>query len=195
MRTLLPIPCFDSFCKYDPNPPCRLREMLENLADNYPLPSGLQDLRPSFTIIRDTFAIMIRLVHPDTFTGDTLSIMLGDNFDSVDAFRHENLITGINEDATAYISLPSGLFEGLNLGIDEVRLVYDIYLKDTLFMRRSNYVEEQELTNEVGSIVTSGRISSGVQVSNLEEKVELSFTKNPVSLNFEYDSTINFEQC
>ena len=156
---------------------------MEHLADNYPLPSGLQGLNPSFVIIRDTFAILIRLVHPDTFTGDTLSIMLGDDFDLVDAFQHGNLITGLVEDATAYIRLPSGLFEGLNLGTNEVRLVYDIYLKDTLFTRRSSFVENQSLTDEVGSIVASGRISS-VEVSNLREPVELSFTKNPVSLHF-----------
>ena len=162
---------------------CRLRAILEHLADTYPLPSGLQDLRPSFTIIKDTFAMRIRLVHPDTFTGDALSVMFEDSFYLVDAFQHNDLITGIDEDAAAYISLPASLFEGLNLGTDEARLVYGVYLKDTLFMRRSNYVEEQELVNEVGGIVMSGRISSGVQVSNLEEQVQLSFAKNPVSFN------------
>ena len=155
--------------------------MLEHLADTYPLPSGLQDLRPSFTITRDTFAMRIHLVHPDTFTGDALSVMFQDSFYLVDAFQQNDLVTGIDEDAAAYISLPTSLFEGLNLGTDEARLVYDVYLKDTLFMRRSNYVEEQALVNEVGGIVMSGRISSGVQVSNLEEQVQLSFAKNPVS--------------
>ena len=155
--------------------------MLERMADTYPFPSGVQDLSPSFTITRDMYAIQIHLVHPDTFTGDALSVMFRDSFYLVDALQPDDLFMGIDENAAAYISLPASLFEGLNVSIDEARIVYNVYLKDTLFMRRSNYVEEQELVNEVGAIVMSGRISSGVQVSNLEEQVQLSFAKNPVS--------------
>ena len=156
--------------------PCRLLAVLEQLADTYPLAVGTS----SEIILRKNFGIVIVPVDPEAFSGQALSALLGSQFD-FSGIGSEDIVFETIEGATASIVLPPTLFDGLDVGND-VRIVCNIYVNDRLFLRRQDYLEENKLTNnKLESIIISARIADNITVSSLEDPVQVTFLKNPVS--------------
>lgn len=148
---------------------------LNRLADGYPLPND----DSTRIILQDTFAIVITQVNVSSFTGQALSALLGSSFDFRGISR-ENIAFTAAADATASISLPETLFDGLALS--EAKLVYGIFLTSGLFLRREEYLQQNDLVNNtLGSIVIAAHIAGGIRISSLEQPVELMFLKDPVS--------------
>ena len=153
----------------------RIRSMLDQLADTYPL------TRNPTIIARDTFAIVIYSgVNPASFAGQTVTALMGNTF-QFRGFTIENIGQQALNEATGSITLPRTLFNGRNL-VRPVKLVFNMYLTESLFVRRQQYLMQTNRTyNRLGSIVMAARISGGVRISGLEQPVQQSYYKNPVS--------------
>ena len=153
----------------------RIRSMLDQLADAYPL------TRNPTIIARDTFAIVIYSgVNPASFAGQTVTALMGNTF-QFRGFTIENIGQQALNEATGSITLPRTLFNGRNL-VRPVKLVFNMYLTESLFVRRQQYLMQTNRTyNRLGSIVMAARISGGVRISGLEQPVQQSYYKNPVS--------------
>lgn len=153
----------------------RIRSMLDQLADAYPL------TRNPTIIPRDTFAIVMYFgINPASFNGQTVTALMGNTF-QFSGFTNENIGLQASSEATGSITLPRTLFNGRNL-VSPVKLVFNMYLSEGLFVRRQQYLMQTNRTyNRLGSVVMAARVAGRTRVSELEQPVEQSYYKNPVS--------------
>ena len=150
---------------------------LERLASEYPASEDGETV----LILRNTFSYAIRPANVKTFSGQALSALLGSSSDFTDTTAN-NIVLEATEGATASISLPETLFDGLNITSNETTIVYSIFLNEALFLRRQEYIEENNLTtNTPGGLVVGAFIPDNVTVTELDDPVQLTFLKNPVS--------------
>ena len=139
----------------------------------------------SEVILRRTFAIAIVTADNSTgtFSDQTLSVLLGSSFNFQD-IETDNVVLGSASGATASIRVPGSFSNGLSLG-GQARLVCSVYVSRGLFLRRQPYLEERGLRyKRVGSIIISANLAgSDMQVPDLQDPVQLTFLKDPVSLH------------
>ena len=160
----------------------RILDVVGRVVESIPIPENETEV----IIPLRSFAVSVREIEPESFTGLTFSALLGDSFDfsqnddSIDAsllvFEEQKT------QPTASITIPEDIFGSLvtssrniNMTVPR-RIVHSIYLTDSLFSRR----EESEF--QVGSIVISAAISGGVKVEGLENPIMIQFIKSPVSV-------------
>ena len=111
------------------------------------------------------------------FPGEGFSADLGNTF----TFNGTNVLLVASDDATASISLPATLLDGLNTRLTP-RLVFSFFLNEGLFVRRREYLQNSNMSAiRLGSIVIASHITGGVRVSNLQDPVQTTFITNPVS--------------
>ena len=139
----------------------------------------------SEVILRRTFAVAIVTADnaTGTFSDQTLSVLLGSSFNFQD-IETDNVVLGSASGATASIRVPGSFSNGLGFG-GQARLVCSVYLNRGLFLRRQPYLEERGLRyRRVGSIIISANLAgSDIQVPDLQDPVQLTFLKDPVSLH------------
>ena len=140
----------------------------------------------SEVILRRTFAIAIVTADNSTgmFSDQTLSVLLGSSFNFQD-IETDNVVLGSASGATASIRVPGSFSNGLGFGGQASRLVCNVYVSRGLFLRRQPYLEERGLRyRRVGSIIISANLAgSDMQVYDLQDPVQLTFLKDPVSLH------------
>ena len=147
--------------------------MIEFLANNYPV------LRNDTLtlILRNTFAVVIRIINTGYPASQNLSIILGNSF-NFHGIEESNIIQEISNNATASVSTPESLFAGLSPDT-QAKIVYTIFLDSQLFLRRRIYIQHHGFTyNRIGSLVLSTYVAN---VTTLRQPVQLRFLKNPVS--------------
>jgi len=149
--------------------------VIELLANNYPV-LGNDTLT---LILRNTFAVVIRIINTDYPASQNLSIILGNsfNFQGIEELNNIN-ITELSNNATASVSTPESLFAGLPPDT-QAKIVYTFFLDNQLFLRRRIYIQHHGFTyNRIGSLVLSTYVAN---VTTLRQPVQLHFLKNPVS--------------
>lgn len=136
---------------------------------------------------QDLFSVMVTEIDPETFEGQIFSFL--DGVPSLES----------SDEARPSISIPDNLFEifqseGSNSSASSYRIVYSVYLNDTLFVRR------EERNDSVGSVIIAATLfqinSTGgaraVRVENLvDPAVTLVFERNPAFEN-STNTTCNF---
>ena len=146
---------------------------MDQVADAYPV------VNSPIIILRDTFAIVIYDTNPTSFAGQTVTALKGTDF-QFQAFTMEQIGLEPSDQATAAITVPQSLFNGLNPG-SQARMVYNIFLNEGLFVRRQQYLEQSNQTySRLGSIVISARVAGRAPITDLQQLVEQSYYKNPV---------------
>ena len=111
------------------------------------------------------------------FPGEGFSADLGKTF----TFNGTKVLLVASDNATASISLPATLLDGLNTRLTP-RLVFSFFLNEGLFVRRREYLQNNNVSAiRLGSIVIASHITGGVRVSNLQDPVRTTFITNPVS--------------
>ena len=147
--------------------------MIELLATNYPV------LRNDTLtlILRNTFAVVIRIIDTEYPASQNLSVILGNSF-NFQGIEESDIMARISGDATASVSTPESLFDGLPPST-QAKIVYVSFLNGQLFLRRRIYIQHNGFTyNRIGSLVLSSYVAN---VATLREPVQLHFLKNPVS--------------
>lgn len=153
----------------------RLLAAIAELGSGYPIAN-----RDAPTVIlKNSFAVVIERVNLSSLSDQTLSAMFGSNFKRIE---YANFSLEQSSAATAAITLPAVLFMRLTV-TNEGRIVYRCFPNDTLFLSRREYVRQTSLTYQrLGSVVISAHVPNVLNASNLDEPVQLTFVKNPVSL-------------
>ena len=150
----------------------RLLAAIDALADGYPSSSNGPDYD-----LHDAFGVIIREVNPTSFSDKILSVHL----DDIPGISTDEISLQSFPGSSASITLPGTLFDGLNLG-SEATIVYYVFLNESLFLRREDYLERQNRTSfQLGSIVLAGHVVGEDRVNNLAQPVTLTFQKNEVS--------------
>ena len=150
----------------------RLLVAIDELADSYPVTNE------TFVLTKNNFALAI---YPEVdtfgFPGEGFSADLGNMF----TFNGTRVLLEASDDATASISLPATLLDGLNTRLTP-KLVFSLFLSEGLFVRRREYLQNSNLSAiRLGSIVIASHIAGGVSVSGLQDPVQTTFLTNPVS--------------
>ena len=155
----------------------RLLAVIAELGSGYPIAN-----RDAPTVIlKNSFAVVIERVNLSSLSDQTLSAMLGSNF-NFKRIEYANFSLEQSSAATAAITLSAVLFMRLT-ATNEGRIVYSCFPNDALFLSRKEYVRQTGLTYQrLGSVVISAHVPNVLNTSNLEEPVQLTFVKNPVSL-------------
>jgi hypothetical protein len=145
-------------------------ENLNVVVDNYPLP-----ISPPLEIPHDTFTAVVDFNFDlETFTGSSV------------AFNSSNLhlIEGdsASSDFAASVTLSSDLAPFL-ANQQDLSIVFVIYKTQGLFMEREEFIiDNNRTTLQLGStVVVEARLSVGATVSNIENVVTLTFSKNEVA--------------
>jgi len=147
--------------------------VIELLANNYPV------LRNDTLtlILRNTFAVVIRIINTDFPASQNLSIILGNSF-KFQGIEDSNITAEVSNNATASVSTPESLFAGLPPDT-QAKIVYTIFLDSQLFLRRRIYIQHRGFTyNRIGSLMLSTYVAN---VTSLRQPVQIHFLKNPVS--------------
>ena len=131
-----------------------------------------------------SFAVSVQEVQPADFEGQTFSAILGSTFefDEEEQINVDSLVLEKRDEATASISIPSGIFMSLPLSMVQnrtARITHSVFLTDLLFLRREREMGSQQL--EVGSIIISAAITGNMTVSGLDPPIMMVFAKSPVS--------------
>ena len=146
---------------------------MDQLADTYPIVDS-----PTM-LLRDTYAMVMFDVDPASFAGHTVTVLKGTDF-QFQGFTMGQIGLEASDQATGSIAVPQTLFNGLNLG-SQVRMVYSMFLTESLFVRRQQYLEQNNFTySRLGSIVMAARVAGGIRITGLQQPVEQSYYKNPV---------------
>ena len=150
----------------------RLLVVIDELADSYPVTNE------TFVVTKKKFALAI---YPEVetfgFPGEGFSADLGNMF----TFNGTRVLLEASDDATASISLPATLLDGLNTRLTP-KLIFSLFLNEGLFVRRREYLQNSNLSAiRLGSIVIASHIAGGVSVSGLQDPVQTTFITNPVS--------------
>ena len=146
---------------------------IELLANNYPVLRN-DTLTP---ILRNTFAVVIRIINTNYPASQNLSIILGNSF-NFQGIEESNITAEISNNATASVSTPESLIAGLPPDT-QAKIVYTFFLDNQLFLRRRIYIQHHGFTyNRIGSLVLSTYVAN---VTTLRQPVQLRFLKNPVS--------------
>lgn len=153
---------------------CRLLAIVDQLADSYPV------MESPTIILRDTFITVIYSdVDPASFAGQTVTALVGSNFE-FQSLMIQQVGLEPSDLATGSITIPQTLFNGLSLG-SRIRMVYNMFLNEGLFVRRQQYLEQNNRTySKLASIVMAARVAGGIHISDLHQPVEQSYYKNPV---------------
>ena len=154
--------------------PCRLLASLEYLADQVPI-----EAQGSSLILRNTFGVALYSINPNAFSGHSFSISLGNGF-NFQRVMAENIIQGIVPSATSSISIPGTPFMISNT-TSEARIVHSVFLNEALFLRREEYIRNYRLeNNKLASIIVGVQADNVIEFA-LEEPVQVTFLKHPVS--------------
>ena len=147
----------------------RIVENLNVVVDNSPLP-----ISPPLEIPHDTFTAVVDFNFDlETFTGSSV------------VFNSSNvrLIEGdsASSDFAASVTLSSDLAPFL-ANQQDLSIVFVIYKTQGLFMEREEFIiDNNRTTLQLGStVVVEARLSVGATVSNIENVVTLTFSKNEV---------------
>lgn len=153
---------------------CRLLAIVDQLVDSYPV------IESPTIILRDTFITVIYSdVDPASFAGQTVTALVGSNFE-FQSLMMQQVGLEPSDLATGSITIPQTLFNGLSLG-SRIRMVYNMFLNEGLFVRRQQYLEQNNRTySKLASIVMAARVAGGIHISDLHQPVEQSYYKNPV---------------
>ena len=130
------------------------------------------------------FAVSVQEIQPANFEGQTFSAILGTTFKFEDdeQINVGSLVLEKRDEATASISIPSGIFMNLPLSMVQnrtTRITHSVFLTDLLFITRERELDSQQL--EVGSIIISAAITGNMTVSGLDPPIMMVFAKSPVS--------------
>lgn len=126
-------------------------------------------------LIRNSFAVAVKEVEPDNFTGLSFSADVTNAFDDTNSQLDNNSLSFVESDgATASFLLPHSLFDSFSSSNNSTRLTQSVFLSDLLFLRR------EENFTEVGGIILATSVV-GNRVTELDPPIQLSFVKNPVS--------------
>ena len=145
-------------------------------------------------LIRESLAVAVQKVEPDNFLGLTVSANVTNGFDGTNSQLDMNSLSFSPEtdDAIASLSLPSSLFDRLNVSKNNTRIVQSVFLTDSLFLRR----ESKFLV--VGGIILSVSVV-GATLVGLDPPIRLTFVKNPVSIQYvivhKYSNNTNSHKC
>ena len=131
-----------------------------------------------------SFAVSVQEIQPADFEGQTFSAILGTTFKFEDdeQINVGSLVFEKRDEATASISIPSGIFMSLPLSMVQnrtTRITHSVFLTDLLFITRERELDSQQL--EVGSIIISAAITGSMTVSGLDPPIMMVFVKSPVS--------------
>lgn len=141
----------------------RLRDMVEQLIDHYPL-----DGQKSLPLKTKTFACIIHNITNPRLINFTPAVVM-------------NNILFDTESPDDTFTLPASVTNGLTPLPPTA--AFCIFVNEGLFLRRNSYlVNEKQTDLHVGGYVVSARLSGGVNVQDLPEPVVMSFIQDEVRL-------------
>ena len=171
---------------------------MDTVADGIPV----NETQGESAVSLRNFAVSVKLVKPESFTGQTFLVTLGQNFSTTD--REEaideasffilpsNNTDAYNESLTASISLPQAV---LDMSIsrppgllpNDTRIRHSVFLNDALFLRRA---ETRADGLSVGGVIVSAsllsRSTGGIPVGNLSPPIRLTFKRTKVPSFYSY---------
>ena len=149
-----------------------LRESIEDVTESIPIPEN----ETQVVLTRETFAVAVQEVEPDSFEGLTFSADISNGFEDANTqLDMSSLSFSETDEAIASLSLPPTLFDNLvNASRNNTRITQSVFLTDSLFLRRENNF------SEVGGIILAASVV-GNRVTGLDPPIQLNFLKNPVS--------------
>ena len=127
-------------------------------------------------ITESLFAVELRLVRPDEFSGSRFSVSFGEEFDfgPQDQDISSQVFEETSSRPTASLSLPADILMASGVS-NATRITRAVFLTDSAFLRRDNNYFE------VGSVVMATEVV-GTNVTGLSSPIELTFLTNPVRL-------------
>lgn len=112
----------------------------------------------------DTYALQVQDINPDSFSGKTFMVILGDVQDALRAERNiggslvtSKMVMEILENSTASVQLPDGFLDSAQgctseSLLSDIRLSFSVFLTDVLFQSQQNQ-------SGIGSIIVATRLS------------------------------------
>ena len=154
------------------------------MTESIPIPEN----ETQVILTRESFAVAVKEVEPDSFPGLTFSADVINGFDDANSQLDMNSLSfSETDDAIASLSLPSSLFDNPDASKNSTKITQSVFLTDSLFLRRKNNF------SEVGGIILAASVV-GTRLSKLNPPIQLSFVKNPVSACSMYDTHIHTMQ-
>ena len=124
-----------------------------------------------------SFAVAVQRVNMSKTMGLSFSASFGEDFGftSNETYNSSDLAFNmIQQQSTGSISLPENLLSNLNETRNDTRVSFQLFLTDSLFLRRDNNF------TEVGSIILAASVV-GERLEGLAPPVVLTFQRNLVS--------------
>ena len=145
------------------------------LSNSFPIPDNSTE---PVLIPERNFAVAVQRVDTSSFMmGLSFSATFGEDFDftSNEIINSSDLAFNmIQQQSTGSISLPENLLSNLNETRNDTRVSFQLFLTDSLFLRRDNNF------TEVGSIILAASVV-GERLEGLAPPVVLNFQRNQVS--------------
>ena len=135
-------------------------------------------------LTRDTFAVAAKEVEADQFAGLTFSADVTNGFDDTNSQLDTNSLSFAKTDGViGSLSLPSSLFDNLNVSKNNTRLTQSVFLTDSLFLRRENNFLV------VGGIILANSVVER-RAPELDPPIQLNFLKSPVSSQYSHHTCV-----
>ena len=153
-------PCFSMTDLYFPT--YRLLQSLRRFANTVPIPANSTNNTLAFPL--DNFALLLRDVNPESFSGESLSVNLGPVEEAIrnsSGINEEALVTMMDPlpNATVSAKLPESLFDGITTYASPwQRIVYSVFLTNVLFLTLDTNCGD----SAVGSIILGVNVNSSV---------------------------------
>ena len=145
------------------------------MTNNLPLPDKSTE---PVVITQRSFAVAAQRVNTSTIMGLGFSASFGEDFGfaSNETIDGSDLTfnTAVQQQSTGSISLPDNLLSHLNGTHNDTRVSFQLFVTDSLFLRRDNNL------TEVGSIILAASVV-GERFEGLAPPVMLTFQRNLVS--------------
>ena len=142
---------------------CRLLGLLDQIVESYPVGQSPQP------VVRDMFGCVVHQARPSQSISFNAAI--------ADTIQVTNVV---NPHLT--ITTPSSLLDQLSIS-STLSLAFCVFKDESLFVRRSSYLIDQNRASfQLGSSVVSARLSGGVSVKDLEDPVDMTFTRKQVHI-------------
>ena len=157
-------------------PTYRLLQSVRRFANTVPIPANSTNNTLAFPL--DNFALLLRDVNPESFSGESFSVNLGSVEEAIrnsSGISEEVLVTMMDPlpNATASVELPQSLFDGSTAYASPwQRIVYSIFLSNSLFLTLDTNCENFA----IGSIILGVDVNSSVtNISMSTGEIQLAF--------------------